>query len=130
MFSSSKNTQAASSKVETVIGSGTCIDGDIKSSGTLRVDGKCIGNIISSSDVIVGEGAFVNGDITANNVCLAGKVEGNIKCSGVLEIMQKGTLIGDVEVEEVSIQRGAVFSGKCNILSKEVEKLVPASSAN
>lgn len=128
MFSSSKNIQASSAKVETVIGPGTFIDGDIKSTGIIRVDGKCTGDIVTNGAVIIGEGAFVSGDITAVNVSLGGRVEGNVRCSGVLEIMLKGTLIGDVDAMELSIQKGAVFNGKCNILSDEVDKLVAADS--
>ncbi len=128
MFSSSKNSQASNAKVETIIGQGTSIDGDIKSTGIVRIDGKCTGDIATSSDVIVGEQAFINGDITAVNVSLAGRVEGNVRCTGVLEIMLQGTLIGDVEVAGLSIQKGAVFNGKCSILSKEVDKLVAVDS--
>jgi len=128
MFSNSKNMQTSSSKVETVIGLGTIVEGDIKSTGILRVDGKCTGDIVSNGAVIIGEGALINGDITAVTVTLAGRVEGNIRCSGVLEIMLKGTLIGDVDAMELSIQKGAIFNGKCNILSDEVVKLIAADS--
>lgn len=124
MFSNSKNTQVSSTKIETVIGFGTCIHGDIKSTGILRVDGKCTGDIVTNADVFIGEKAIISGDVTSVNVSLAGRVEGNVRCSGALEIMLKGTLIGDVEVSGLSIQRGAVFNGKCSILSNEVEELV------
>lgn len=126
MFSNPKNVQASSTKVETVIGQGTFIDGNIKSTGTVRVDGKCTGDIVTNGAVIIGEDAFINGDITAINVSLGGRVEGNVKCSGVVEIMLKGALIGDVEAVELSIQKGAVFNGRCNIVSDEVDKLVAA----
>lgn len=129
MFSNSKNKQVSSTKVETVIGFGTCIDGDIKSTGILRIDGECNGDIVTNADVLIGEKATISGDITAANVSLAGRVEGNIRCSGTLEIMLKGTLMGDVEVSGLSIQNGAVFNGKCSILSNEVEKLVAVDSA-
>jgi cytoskeletal protein CcmA (bactofilin family) len=128
MFSSSKNTSSQASKVETVIGKGTIIEGDIKSSGIIRIDGGCVGDIITDSDVIIGENATVNGDITAVNVSVAGKVEGNVRCSGVLEITVKGYLTGDVLVSGLSIEKGAVFSGKCSIVAKEVEKMVAAGS--
>jgi cytoskeletal protein CcmA (bactofilin family) len=126
MFSSSKNTQVSSSKVETVVGQGTCIDGDIKSTGIVRVDGKCTGDVVTNADVIIGECGCIDGNVTAVNVSIAGKIEGNVRCTGVLEIMLKGTLVGDVEVTELSIQKGAIFNGKCNIISNEVDKLVAA----
>jgi cytoskeletal protein CcmA (bactofilin family) len=128
MFSSSKNISSQVSKVDTVIGKGTIIEGDIKSSGIIRIDGGCVGDIITDSDVIIGENASINGDITAVNVSLAGKVEGNVRCSGVLEITGKGYLTGDVLVSGLSIEKGAVFSGKCSIVAKEVEKMVAAGS--
>jgi cytoskeletal protein CcmA (bactofilin family) len=128
MFSSSKNISSQVSKVDTVIGKGTIIEGDIKSSGIIRIDGGCVGDIITDSDVIIGENASINGDITAVNVSLAGKVEGNVRCSGVLEITGKGYLTGDVLVSGLSIEKGAVFSGKCSIVAKEVEKMVTEGS--
>lgn len=128
MFSNSKNIQVSNTKVETIIGPGTIIEGDIKSTGMVRVEGKCTGDIITDGAVIIGEGAYINGNITAGNVSLGGRVEGNVRCSGVLEIMLKGALIGDVDAMELSIQKGAVFNGKCNILSDEVEKLVAADN--
>ena len=79
--------------------------------------------------MFIGEKAIISGDVTAVNVSLAGRVEGNVRCSGTLEIMLKGTLIGDVEVAGLSIQKGAIFSGKCHILSKEVDKLIAVDSA-
>jgi cytoskeletal protein CcmA (bactofilin family) len=126
MFSSSKNTQVSSSKVETVVGQGTCIDGDIKSTGIVRVDGKCTGDVVTNADIIIGESGCIDGNVTAVNVSIAGKIEGNVRCTGVLEIMLKGTLVGDVEVTELSIQKGAIFNGKCSIISNEVDKLVAA----
>ena len=126
MFSSSKNTQVSSSKVETVVGQGTCIYGDIKSTGIVRVDGKCTGDVVTNADVIIGESGCIDGNVTAVNVSIAGKIEGNVRCTGVLEIMLQGTLVGDVEVTELSIQKGAVFNGKCSIISNEVDKLVAA----
>lgn len=126
MFSSSKNTSSQAYKVETLIGNGTTIKGDIKSSGVIRIDGGCVGDIITDADVIIGENASIKGDITASNVTLAGKVEGNVRCSGVLEITIKGSLTGDVYVSGLSIQKGALFSGKCSIVDKEVERMVAA----
>jgi cytoskeletal protein CcmA (bactofilin family) len=126
MFSSSKNTSSQAYKVQTVIGSGTTIEGDIKSSGAIRIDGGCVGDIITDADVIIGENASIKGDIIAFNVTLAGKVEGNVRCSGALEITVKGNLTGDVLVSGLSIEKGAVFSGKCSIVAKEVESMVAA----
>jgi cytoskeletal protein CcmA (bactofilin family) len=132
MFSSGKKSTAKkpnvqSSRVDTLIGVSTNISGNINATGIIRVDGNYTGDITTESEVIIGEGGLVKGDIKAQNVSVSGSIEGNIKCSGVLEILPTGNLVGDIETNNLSISEGAVFNGKCSMISQEIKQIAESS---
>lgn len=118
MFSSLKGDQnqvvkkTNENQIDTLVGASASIKGDIVSDGNVRVDGSFDGTIISKKQVVIGETASVIGNITANVVIIFGKVKGNVKSDGILEIMATGKLYGDIDTKSVSIKEGAVFQGK------------------
>lgn len=97
----------------TIIGSSSKFDGTLNTSGVVRVDGYFSGELIVEGSLIVGDNGFIKGNIKSDKVTIAGKVEGNIHCSGCLEITSSGKLYGDIEVKNITIEDGAVFEGKC-----------------
>lgn len=123
MFSSSRilpdTSSGKANKVDTIIGPLTSIQGTINATGTIRIDGKYDGDIITETDVIIGETGIVTGNITAFNATISGMVTGNIKCSSLFELLSTGQLIGDIEAKNVSVNTGAIFKGKCLMLTKE-----------
>lgn len=123
MFSSSKiladAPSAKNSKIDTIIGSLTSIEGNLNASGTIRIDGRYNGDVITEIDVIVGETGVIKGNITAINITISGVVVGNMKCSGLLEILPTGQLVGDIEAKNISINTGAIFKGNCIMATKE-----------
>lgn len=133
MFNNSKSEQAVKKvnihKVDTLIGPSASLQGDITSEGDVRVDGNFNGNILCKREVIIGETAVMTGNITADTVIIFGKVKGNIKSSGLLEIMSTGKLYGDIDVKSVAIKEGAVFKGKSIMNSDEKESLVEKEAA-
>jgi cytoskeletal protein CcmA (bactofilin family) len=118
--------ERANDKVDTIIGAGTVLTGDLEIKGTLRIDGRCEGKIISSGDVVVGEGGFIVSTVEARNLQVAGTVKGEVKTSGVLEISPTGKVYGDIEVGKVIIAAGAIFQGQCRMHIAEAETLPPA----
>lgn len=123
MFNKSKLPK--SQRIETVIGKETLLSGTLESKGSVRIDGTFQGVLNSSSDVIVGEDGLVQADISCINVILAGRVEGNIKTEGKLDIRNTGILLGDAEAGSISVEDGAVLTGRCSMKVRE-DKRVPA----
>lgn len=107
-----------SSKIDTVIGPSSNIQGNISSTATVRIDGNYEGDIVTDEDVIVGEKGIIKGNITAINVSLSGKVTGNVSCRGLLEILPLGVLDGDIEVCKISIIDGGTLRGKCSMIKE------------
>jgi cytoskeletal protein CcmA (bactofilin family) len=102
--------------VDTLVGVNSVFTGSIESDGTVRVDGKVIGDIRVTGDIYVGNGASVQGNVDANNVHLAGTVEGNIIAKGLLKILSTAKLYGDIKIKSFVADEGALFHGKCEML--------------
>ncbi len=105
--------------IETLIGAGTTVKGDIIATKSLRIDGNLIGNIKDVVNVIIGENAQVKGNIAANYVVIDGVVEGNITATDSIELLTKSKVTGDITTTVLSINEGAVFKGKSVMLEKE-----------
>ncbi len=100
---------------ETIIGQGTAIEGNIKATGLVRIDGKIEGTIETQGDLVVGTDGIVNAQIQAENVVVAGQVHGAITASGRLEIGKTGKLYADAQVGALVIEEGALFQGQCQM---------------
>ncbi len=109
-----KNTPFEGSKSEeiTIISHGVKIEGKITSSGNIRVDGEIQGDIISQSNVTIGEQGQVNGKINANVIMLGGNVSGSISAKEKLVLESKGNLNGDIFTKILVVEAGAKFDGK------------------
>lgn len=119
--------------VDSIIGSSSVFTGSIEADGTVRVDGKVNGDLKVTGDVYIGEHAEIKGNIDANNVHLAGTVDGNIIARGILKILSSAKLYGDIRVNSFVADEGALFQGKCEMLdmmSAEIEKPAEKSRKN
>lgn len=116
MFGKKGDTGAGGKKIDTVIGKDTEVTGKLVASGAVRVEGRLEGEILATSDVVVGETARIEAQVTARNVTIAGEVYGNIEASGRLEIVPTGRLIGDVRVAFLAVDDGAFFKGQCEMI--------------
>ena len=110
------NTQFGSSKSEetTIISRGVKIEGKITSSGNIRIDGEIQGDIFCESNITIGEGAIVTGQVNANVITVGGKVSGIVRAKDNLILDSKSNLIGDIFAKNLVIDEGAKFDGKCN----------------
>ena len=108
------NTQFGGSKSEetTIIRNGVKIEGKITSSGNIRVDGEIQGDILSQSNVTVGENGQVNGQINAGVIMIGGKVSGTVSANEKLILESKGNLKGDIFTKILVVEAGAKFAGK------------------
>src|SRR5690554_1168117 len=103
--------EEAKGKVETILGNGTTVEGDLYTKGPLRVEGRVKGKIKAEGDLLVGESGNLETEIEARNVLIAGTVRGNIKALNKIEILPSGKLYGDIKTKTIKIEEGAVFVG-------------------
>ena len=79
MFSKAETQSMAESN--TIVGTGTSIEGNVESSDNLRVEGKLKGTVKTKSKIVLGASAIVEGDIFARNAEIQGTVKGKIEVS-------------------------------------------------
>lgn len=98
-----------------VLASGIDINGSIRFSNDMIIDGKIEGEIISEKGrVTIGENALIKGDVTAGEVKVFGKVEGKIT-SERCELKANSRLIGDIKTKSILMEDGASHSGRSEI---------------
>ncbi|MDP5276668.1 bactofilin family protein [Chengkuizengella axinellae] len=125
-------------KTDTLVGEGTIFEGNIKSEASIRIDGKIIGDIHCEGDVTIGEKGAAISNITARNITVAGKIEGNVTANEKMEIASTGKVNGNISMSVLTIEDGGVFEGsskmnmnqaregKQNVSDQEKRKNVPA----
>ena len=112
-----KKEEAKKGKVETILGTGTEVKGDIHTKGSLRIEGKVNGNIKADGDLFIGESGDIQTEIEARKIVIAGKVKGNVIARDKLEILPKGRLEGDIKTAKLKIEEGAIFIGSSETLN-------------
>lgn len=98
-----------------VIGPGTVVTGNIKTDGSIRVDGKIVGNLVAQSDAAVGLNGVVEGSVDARNITVAGKVLGTLTAVQKLVLESRSVLKGDLRSSKLVVDEGAVFDGRSSM---------------
>lgn len=133
MFGKANNKPA--NRIDSLIGAGTVIQGNISFSGGLRIDGEVHGNVSASGDqpsmLVVSEHARILGEVAVPHLVINGSIEGPVKSTEFLELQPQAKVIGDVEYNTVEIHLGAIVQGRLvhhgSATSKTVELKLASS---
>ena len=101
---------------------GVVLEGRLELSGTFRIDCQMKGTIASSSTVVIGENARVEGEINGNHVIVGGRFEGVLSAKGRVEIQSKGIVRGEVRAPCLVIEAGGILDGRCQMTHAEEGK--------
>lgn len=96
---------------ESVIASDISIEGRIQGAGHVRIAGRFTGDVAVEGDLTIEVGAKVNGGVRARRVIVAGDLEGNIEAAQRVEIIESGSMVGDVKAGTVTVAPGARMRG-------------------
>lgn len=91
------------------------INGSVRFTNDLLVDGRIEGEISSDGALTVAENAHIKAEVKTKSVVIYGKVHGNVSCTERVEIKASAEMVGDVKAETLSIEPGAVFVGKSEV---------------
>jgi cytoskeletal protein CcmA (bactofilin family) len=109
---------APTERVTSVLGPGIIWKGNLRGSGGVRVEGAFEGNITLRGLIVIGEtGRITCENLRANNVIVAGTVNGNITAER-LDIRGTGRVWGDVTVVALSTEEGAFLRGQVRMEEK------------
>lgn len=122
------------SRIDSLIGAGTVVEGSIRFSGGLRIDGEVKGNVeaaegASSSTLVLSEQARIEGAVDVAHFVINGTVVGPVAVSESLEMQPKARIVGDVAYSLIEMHQGAVIEGRLmHVASKSVELKLAASN--
>ncbi|GAA0531930.1 cytoskeletal protein CcmA (bactofilin family) [Rhizomicrobium palustre] len=110
-----QNNQAALRKprnsAPSIISSDLVVTGTLKSSGDVQIDGRVEGDV-QSATLVIGEKAFIQGDVMAEEVTVRGRIEGSIRARKVL-LASTCHVQGNILHEAFAVETGAFFEGNC-----------------
>lgn len=111
-----------------IISADLTITGTLNSTGDIQVDGRVEGDV-HSAGLVIGEKAFIHGDVVAEEVTVRGRVQGGIRARKVL-LASTCHVEGNILHEAFAVETGAFFEGNCrhadNPLGDETKKPVEA----
>lgn len=128
--SASKGTKS----LETIVGPQSTVLGELRVTGTIRVDGSVEGDI-SADWVVVGEAGKIKGNVRSRGMVVGGRVDGNIDSEEIVEVRDKGQVCGEIRTARFVMAEGALFDGVSCMARKEagaegkVTRLMPSVSA-
>ncbi len=113
-MNNNKNPETTSASIN-LIGTGTSIEGDLKSNGDVRVDGNIYGSIQTKAKAVIGSTGVVEGDINAQNSDISGTIKGKITVTELLFLKSTARVSGDIVTGKLEVEVGASFTGSCNM---------------
>src|SRR4030081_203201 len=107
---------------QATIGRSVVIKGEVSGTESLYVDGRIEGTVnFAEHRVTIGRNGSVAANISAREVVILGKVQGNIQCSDRLDIRSEGSLTGDVVTQRISVEDGAILRGSVQVRSADAK---------
>ena len=104
------------SRIDSLIGAGTKIEGDVTFVGGLRVDGEVKGNVRSTGDgggtLVLSEHARIEGEIHVSHLVINGTIIGPVYSSEFLELQPRDRVTGDVQYNSLEMHLGAIVQGR------------------
>ncbi|MEI6576460.1 MAG: polymer-forming cytoskeletal protein [Bacteroidota bacterium] len=120
-----KSTEIESPSIN-ILGTGTVVKGNITSNGDFRIDGTLIGSIISKGKVVVGPTGTVEGEIGCQNADFSGNIKALVNVTELLTLKASSKLLGDIRVNKLAIEPGAIFSGTCKMEGSGLKDMPPS----
>lgn len=110
-----------------IIASDMTIVGDLETEGMVRVEGRVRGTVRVGSQVLVSEGAVIEGDLHTQEAVIAGQVSGAIHARERVELQATAMVSGDILTPRISIIEGARVTGEVKMdAARETE--IPRTS--
>ena len=121
-------------RIDSLIGAGTTVEGHVKFTGGLRIDGHVVGNVAAADGepgtLVVSEQACVDGEINVSHVVINGTVHGPVTADDFLELQAKARIVGDVDYKALEMHLGAVVQGRLHHVEPGAASAVEPGSAS
>jgi cytoskeletal protein CcmA (bactofilin family) len=102
------------SKSESLIAPDIAIEGKIEGSGHVRIAGRFKGDVDVHGDLTIEAGAKVNGSVRAEKIVISGELVGNIEAASHVDLLQSGSLVGDLKAATLTVAAGSRMRGQAD----------------
>ncbi len=103
-------------RIDSLIGAGTIVNGDVTFTGGLRIDGRVQGNVVAAngdpSTLVISEQAKIDGEVRVSHMVVNGAVNGPLVANDYLELQPNARIVGDVTYKTLEMHVGAVVQGR------------------
>ncbi|MDR0759273.1 MAG: polymer-forming cytoskeletal protein [Treponema sp.] len=103
--------------INTMIGPGTSVNGDVDSAGFTRVDGNLRGDLDVKGRIVVGEQARMKGNVSGSAVTVGGVICGNVLAGEYLVVLSTGIVLGDIITRRIQADEGCLIHGRITVCS-------------
>lgn len=107
--------------LNTILGTGSSIKGDLKINGFVRIDGDIEGNLSTDGNVIIGENARIKGNVNAKSAIIGGIIIGDVFVKENIKLLPTSVIIGDILSRKIQIEESALFQGHCISIKNQEE---------
>ena len=120
--------------IRSLIGEGTVIQGTLRFSDGLRIDGEIQGDVVASANdtsiLVISEKARVTGKVKGGHVIINGVVHGPVHSTELLELQPKAAIVGDVRYEVLEMHQGATIDGELKPLNADERPALKLAASN
>ena len=118
-------------KQQSIVAEAVAIVGQLNCQDDLSLEGQFKGSIQAAEyTVVIGSNGLADGDITAKNLLVKGKVVGEISVADRIIIAKTGTIIGNLQAAKVELENGAKYKGIIEIDPIEQEATATDSASD
>lgn len=119
---------SASGNLDGHLGEGTEVTGTLRFEGSVRIDGKFKGKILSPASLILGPKALVDGELQVGELAVHGALRGQVRAAGRVTIHSSGKVEAEIKTRTLVVEPGAYFQGNCD-MEREAKPAVPGPAA-
>jgi cytoskeletal protein CcmA (bactofilin family) len=120
-------------RIDSLIGAGTIVQGNVMFAGGLRIDGAVDGKVATADNapgtLVISEHARVDGEVKVSHVVINGSVSGPVIANDYLELQAKARVNGDVVYRALEMHVGAIVHGKLTHAEPETASIVELKRA-
>ncbi len=115
------NHSANHQNLTSVIDQGCELEGRLSFTGTLVLNGKFQGELLSSDTLFVGETGHVKANVQVGIAIVSGEITGNITAKERVELHASARVVGDIVTPVLLLEEGAVFDGHCQMKNTDLQ---------
>lgn len=105
------------SPMAAVVGPGARFEGTLAFRGEARVEGEVLGSVLANGTLHVAPGAVVRAQIEAEELVVAGTVEGDVTAQRRVALLAGARVTGNIRTSSLALADGSVLDGRCEMLS-------------